>query len=687
MKIQSSSARSTPFRAKRFRTAVIPSPLWKQTPDDRSVAAPGAWPRPCVGFFLAAVMTLLTALPTHAAGERITGEPGNYRIHYLPMPDEARNPWAPALEEGFWQRTNHALGHWENKGGGLFFESEKWSYPNAFIDFLQGNRERAIAFLQKDDDDPHAKKATLGVDWYPSFTIKSQARKYFFFGQYLDPAYKKKMFDSAKVWTDRDPLNRPNDFFQGKKDGWNVESKNSWVDVRNTDNLRAMRECAVYLMAEETGNTETAKVYKDRIRAHVSAFYNTGLGEWDSANYLHHTMTGYFQLYDFAKDPEVRLLAKGALDWLCTAAAVKYFHGNWAGPNKRDYNNLPLFEGAPGSFWFYFDDTPHPPEDPERDLVHWMTSPYRPPEAVVALARKDFPRPVEILSSKPSYDGWFRKPGGDDAPSFHETLFISDAFQVGTLPGGHDGDVSGFRMATVNPATGSDLWVLATALKGYVKGIATATAGGDRIAQYRNLIIQANPRGDIPFYFFVPKQLAVSTEKGVSFLRTDKAWVAITPVNAVARGIDEAATKEVCAQKRPFPDYQIWAAQGSGTGPAALILEIGDSATHGTFEAFQKAVLAKSRADLSKLSSGEIHYTGSTGESVGLRLTSDALPVVFRNGHQHDWATHNALYACTPESKSQPISLGWKEGILRVQAGGKTFTGTLRDGRYSFTNQ
>lgn len=73
------------------------------------------------------------------------------------------------------------------------------------------------------------------------------------------------MFDSAKEWTKQDPLNRPNDFFQNKKEGWNVESKNSWVDVRNTDNLRAMRECSVYLMAEETGNKETAKIYKERL--------------------------------------------------------------------------------------------------------------------------------------------------------------------------------------------------------------------------------------------------------------------------------------------------------------------------------------------------------------------------------------------------------------------------------------
>ena len=635
------------------------------------------------------IVTAVFILPVLAAQERITGESGSLRVHALPAPESAQNPWSAKEEEGFWKRTNEAFSHWDFKGkyGNTYFENEKASYPRAFLDFLKGNRDAALKFLQGDDGDPHAKKATMAVDWYPSFTIKSQVRKYFFFGQYLDPTYKKRMFDSAKIWTEVDPLNRPNEFYQGKSDGWNVESKNSWVDVRNTDKLRAMRDCAVYLMAEETGNKMAAETYKERIRAYVTALYNTGMGEWDSANYMAHTMTGYVQLYDFAKDSDARLLGKAALDWLCAAAAVKYFHGNWAGPDKRDYSNLPIFEGSPGTFWIYFGDTPVGPADPHADLVHFITSSYRPPEAVVALARKEFPKPVEILSSKPSYDGWFRKPGGEDVPAFRETLYISEGFQAGTLPNGHEGDACGFRMATVNSTTGSDIWILSTALKGYVGGIATATAGGDQIAQSRNLIIYANPRGDIPFYFLVPKKLGVTEKDGVTYLEAERAWVAITPVNAKAAGIDAGATAEVCAGKRPYPDNQIWAARGTGTGPSALILEIGDASSHGSFEAFQKSVAEKSKADLSKLAAGEIHYAGSTGGKVGIRLNPDGLPVVFRDGKEHDWASHNALYSCAPASMSQPISLGWKEGVLRVNAGGKKFVGTLDGGRYSFENR
>ncbi len=447
-----------------------------------------------------------------------------------------------------------------------------------------------------------------------------------------------------------------------------------------------LRECVVYLMAEETGNLDTAKIYKDRIRAYVTALFNTGMGEWDSANYLHHGLTAWFQLYDFAKDPEVRMLGKAALDWIHAAAAVKYFRGNWAGPNKRDYNNLPQFEGAPGFFWLTFGDTPSPPEDPEFDLIHQITSPYRPPEAVVALAGKDFAKPVEILASKPSYDGWFRKPGGEDAPAFFETNYISDGFQVGTLPEGHSGDVCGFRMASVNAKTGSDIWVLSTALKGYVDGIATGTIGGDRIAQFRNLVIYANPRGDVPFYFLVPDGVKVAERDGIHFLGTESVWIAVTPVNAKVKGLDAEATASIRGGKRPLAGCQIWSAMGAGQGPTALILEIGDRTMHGDFAAFQKAVLAKSKADLSAVDRGEIHYVGSGGGRVGLRLGGEK-PTVFRDGKEYDWKSHMALYATADGSSSQPVSLGRKGGVLKVQAAGHTFTGTFRDGRYAFTNE
>lgn len=84
-----------------------------------------------------------------------------------------------------------------------------------------------------------------------------------------------------------------------------------------------MREVAIYLMAEETGNELTRKIFKERLRITAKNFLTLGNGEWDSPAYLAHTATAYVNLYDFAKDEEVRLLAKGILDFIMTSAAIK----------------------------------------------------------------------------------------------------------------------------------------------------------------------------------------------------------------------------------------------------------------------------------------------------------------------------------------------------------------------------
>jgi hypothetical protein len=96
--------------------------------------------------------------------------------------------------------------------------------------------------------------------------------------------------------------------------GWGPEVRGGWVDWRNTDNLRAMRETAVYLFAEETGNELVRKVYKERVRRSARSFLSVGNGEWDSPAYVGLTIAAYQGLYDFARDREVRLLAKGILD-------------------------------------------------------------------------------------------------------------------------------------------------------------------------------------------------------------------------------------------------------------------------------------------------------------------------------------------------------------------------------------
>ena len=214
-----------------------------------------------------------------------------------------------------------------------------------------------------------------------------------------------------------------------------------------------MTTVATYLFAEAAGNEEVRQVSWDRIREYgVTAFMN-GIGEWDSENYISHTMSAYINLYDFAKDPQVKMHAKGILDWISMSMAVKYWRGGWAGAVKRDYGNIMAMRGnALVAGHLYFDDLGLK-TDGDRDDAHHITSAYRPLMAVVELARGQIAKPAELLITHPTYENWKKDSegrSGRDYPDFHETFFFGNTYRFGSLVDGHGGDVSGFTMITEN---------------------------------------------------------------------------------------------------------------------------------------------------------------------------------------------------------------------------------------------
>ena len=642
------------------------------------------------GLGLAKLQTSRASKATLAqTDERVVADgEGAIRVVPLPMGKRYQNPWSPELEVAFQQRANEAIHKLSGRKsyGNTAFENEKRSYPLAMADFFAGNRDRALDFLQQEDDDAEGNAHTLGIDLYSSFTLKGQMRKYFFFGQYLDPGYKQRMYAAARIWTEVDPLSRhlphQRQFYAGSKDRCST-----WVDCRNTDNLRAMRETSVYLMAEETGNKATRQLYKQRLQRYVWALYNIGMGEWDSENYHGHNITAYVNLYDFAKDPEVRLLGKAALDWFYAAGALKYWRGGFGGPSKRDYNegNQVWKAKATSELGLYFGDSPQSNPAPYHDLVHLVSSHYRPPEAVIALARRQFPKPIELLNAKPTYETWL--PGGEDAPAFYETLYFGHSFQMGTLPQGSGGDWNGFKLMAFNACRGVDYLVASTGKNPAC--MSTQSIGGDNIAQYRNLVLWLNCKGihckgEVPFQFFLPKTVEWRSWQDMVFLQYEQTWLVLHPINLTFTGIDDDATEKIATL---YPDDQIATAWGTGSF-SGFALEVGEAETHGSFEQFQDRVLSSARLDLQQLDRGIALYQGTTGEMVKLQYQQGGgLPRVWRNGVLVEWRDRTQLYQPADGSQT-PISLGWKQGKLQVEAGGKRFVGQLTPQRtYRFSNR
>lgn len=597
---------------------------------------------------LAAVMILpATALHADAFDD--------LRVKPDSIAEQFRNPYDD--EAGFLKRARHSVGKVASKwsGGNTWGENEKRLYAHALASVLMGDRDKGLKALQSNDaEDIH--RHTFGVDLYWCFTLKHQPRKYFLLREVMAPDYVQTMEKAMKVWTEEDPLRRPHPQFgtgdRSIKDGWGPQKFGSWVDVRDTDNLRLMRDTSVYLFAEASGNAATRQLYKDKLHAFVRMLYHVGQREWDSENYLMHGAGPLLNLYDFAQDPEVKLLAKAGLDWIFTAAAIKYWRGGWGGPVCRDYGGANKVFGASSTHecWLYFNDHPAgdtADPDPYYDVPIFASSGYRPPPAVVALAKKQFDKPLTLHATKPPYTFWL-PPGtnppkhhGDvpnqtpeatfDQPAYFETQHFGKTFQIGSLDPRNIGDawdVSPFKIMAFHSKRGVDHVVINTApLWEHGK-----TLKENRIAQDANRVSWRRPADGSTFYIHVPKDAKVKLDGSQWTITLEKTTIAIQPLQLTIDQPDfdpgEKATKK-------YPDARFITAKATGQGEAGFDMVVVNTGEPVAFTAVEP------RADPAK-----------------------------------------DVYA------SPIVQQGWRSGALRVEAGGWVFEGKLDDaGRYTFENR
>jgi hypothetical protein len=434
---------------------------------------------------------------------------------------------------------------------------------------------------------------------------------------------------------------------------WDPKVRGMRADARNTDNLRGMREVAIYLFAEQSGNERIRELYAQRIRRTAFSFWNVGNGEWDSETYLGHTISAYFNLYDFAKDPLVRGQAKAILDFLFTSAAVKYRRGAWAGPLVRDYGNKAPWSTSAHTVWLFFGDAPMSPTKLEKEHAFFFSSAYRPPAAVTALARKQFAEPWELLASHPTYQNFL--PGADEEPQYHEFTYFGGTYQLGTMLEGHGYNRNGFKLLVDHPEKGADYIIPST---GKLRNGVTNTAGGDRIAQYKSGALYLNPKGDVPFHILGPEHAHVIKTGTIRIIDLSHTWVALLPIDLEWSGGESLLN-------------------GAGFGFA---MEVGNAQSHGSLGAFQRAVESKTKV---KRTDNGAQVRFSDGRT--LELQSDG--TLLRDGVVHDPATDHRFLWQPAAGGHTPLSLGWKERKLIVEVDGYRFEAELKaDGSYKFQN-
>lgn len=618
----------------------------------------------------------------------VTREGGEVVFHHRPIPAALRNPWPAAAEAEFQKRAAGIIAAQAKLTGKgtTFFESEKRFYGYRMAHILGGRHEEALRALQAEDAqarDWH--RHTRGIDYFACFTLKHQMRKYFYFGDLLESEYRRRMFEGAKLWTAQDPLRRPHHAY-AKATGWGPNAKNSWVDVRSTENLFLMRVTSVYLMAEETGNAATAAVYRDKLLKYARTLYRVGIGEWDSENYHGHSIAPLLNLYDFAKDQEVRRAAKACLDWFAAAGAVKYLAGGFNGPGSRDYTHAQPFGGSAASIlWGWFGDTPSPNTHWESDEVHLITSGYRPPWAVANLARKRFAKPVELFASKPHYSATTSF-DAESPPAFLETQFIANTYQLGSLSCGTPPGVSavnGFKLLVRDANLGSQILHAAPVEDPNFCGSPLYQKGKlnteNRVAQYRNLAIWLARDGRAPWLWVVPDSARVEHQQNLTLLDLGRTFVAIRPLGTSVFREDAEKTQAAREGKKArFAGHTVLFARGQSESFCGFAVEIGEPPEFENFAAFRAHVL-QSKPDSAELQRGIVRLKTSDGKHLGFHWQDDPNDLgVWRNGTRHDWKRHaSAIYRSNPADSESPIRADWGEGTLTVTAGGASFSGEV----------
>ena len=624
-------------------------------------------------------------------------------------------PFTPQQATDFWRRSQHDIERYKTTSnfGTTYFESEKASYPTAMFSMMYGVAHNDSSYIRPSRDHMEflsiydiGSNLTDMVDLFPAFTIKGQVPKYFYFGKRhggLRATYLSRMRNAFRLWTydttnaPRDPLGRPNPYFEPSMAGscWDARCRNTWIDGRNTDNLKTMRESSVYLFTEEIGNSTVNNTYASRIRNHAATLFHVGYSEWDSENYFSHSVAPWLNLYTFSENESIKKAAKGAVDWYLACGATKYFKGMFAGPTKRinAAANLPFRGVGPLPIYLYFGNANISPTENDRDAYISMISHYRPPQAINELANKQFPKPVELINTKPSY-GTFT-PTSATSPDVWETIFIGNTYQFGTCVSANaSNDTRTFKLAAENFAGTSDVFYASTTTD---NAIFHAKRSGDQVGQYRNLSIYLCRAGSNKFFFQTPTSVPAELTGETWYFEYHKTWIAIKPI-----GLEFDQT---VAQTGDYVNHQLHLARNAGTLPyTGFAMEVAEEGDYPSFAAFKQAVFNHSILDLSAINTGKAVYFDVNGAFLELTYNSNNdIPNIKRNSNTNhafrvsgnyevyrpitppkvdiqNFTNVNGIPELVVRAKDSlrgPIAQDWKMGRLRITTNNHVFIGQM----------
>ena len=470
---------------------------------------------------------------------------------------------------------------------------------------------------------------------------------------------------------------------------------------------------------------ESLSITKKMISDYLKKMMYVGNGEYDSKVYYPYSIKSFMNLYDFSTDPEIKELAKLALDLYFVTYGLKVVDGAIAGAQKRGYltdKNPDMMEIMQ---WAFFNDTSRDMEEVITTL-HQSTTTYRPNKVIWNIVRKKLEKPFESQMSRPFYHM-------DHPHAFAETFYCSENFAMGNMQmtivdnpnqqmvwsavargedgplcfsGGHPmrGSTSGHSPYTQTLQSSGTLILLTAPTQRYSADTSDIAktykrAGRDNLwimprseqpenYEYAHRQKYAsnpltkidrpmtndaedvqgfwyNSKGSASSWFYFPKQLKPQLINGVYFIEAHNTLLAVNPL------FDDHYTinpdQQVIAQlkdrqaKKFFEGYGLIVFPGLQSG---YVVEIVEKDQFKTIETFAKHYHKKTKLDLSEISSNQISYKSLNGDRTQMQYVSYGLRCKgIINGKKQSWDdfTGGAVY------KSPYLSI--KDGIMQVSDG------------------
>lgn len=402
-----------------------------------------------------------------------------------------------------------------------------------------------------------------------------------------------------------------------------------WINTGTENHMFMQRASGLALMdgsGWSVGDPASEATNEAWLRSELNKFLTIGQGEFHSSTYYGYSIGGLLNLYDFARNPELKKLAKGLLDWYATNMALRLSWGTAGGAESRGFDRNTWNSGLSTVAWIWWGDGSEAAEKMRdsnaRLALSAALSTYRPPEHLRALARKEVPLPFRLRASHPVYYSYTQ------GNHLWETFYITNDYSLGTLleparsyqvEGTIRAQYATYKLVVRDPKKLNNAVV---SLAGTYHGPqATGRSPGDQYVQERGAVIfqlilnDRDLQAGVPArsHLVLPKRYGKPLRyKDWYIWRVENIWLCARPWG------DEVSLLLPVSQK--YEDYQALAAQGKQT---AWVTDVARMADFADFESLKRGLDQTQINDGEWESQGRLSYLSLAGDRMVMTYQPD----------------------------------------------------------------